>query len=246
MTIRYLSFDFDGCLFNSSYIYSVEKDLIKSNFGLLNSIKNMSGNYTKNVVVIGSSRQSYSIDIINSPDKGSCFPALNILSQFLQAEKDDFLLADIYGDLDDGTSYARAIDDSYTGEHANWHFDDTKVSVLYAQMQRAAFAYSSDTIVFEFYDDRSDIIVSLGEFYQEYKELIPANITLNINSYNGGLSEIVSSIQGTGLFDKNYRQTVKDMANTCIKLDPLYNGDYFGMIQVARDVQISDLIHRSS
>lgn len=40
-------------------------------------------------------------------------------------------------------------------------------------------------IVFDFYDDQQPIIDRLEEFYNHYSFLIPKNLTLNLNYYNG-------------------------------------------------------------
>ena len=230
MTIHVFSLDFDGCLFNRSYIDSHDKDVLAHNAFLLSTITKTDTD--KRVCFVGSSRQSQKIDAINSPKKGSCFPAIEAISKYLHAELDPFLLADIYGDLADGESYRKALIALQKGEasyyntmrssdsklHANWVFDETKATILYAQMHKIALQYPEEQIVFNFYDDRGmgpykNILGHLAIFFSTHRSLVPNNVTLSLNHYNGGpIITTLQTIQGTGFIDKNYRQTVKDMA----------------------------------
>ena len=212
MSIRVLSFDFDGCLFNINYIMARDnKDVIKYNEVLLKTISNDHHLYSKTITLVGSNRQSKTIDLCNSPHKGSCFPAIKTISTHLKAELDSFLLADIHGDLPDGTSFDRAIDQTYMGPHTDWWFDEHKVTILYAQMHRIATANPGEEIEFDFYDDRSDILLTLAEFYKAHPSLIPANVTLCLHQYAGQAPQHIHSIQGTGMIDGNYKETVKEM-----------------------------------
>lgn len=63
--------------------------------------------------------------------------------------------------------------------------DESKVSLLFAQMQLASMQNPNDDIVFNFYDDRQDIVEGLQKFYTEHPELIPKNVTLNLVGYTG-------------------------------------------------------------
>ena len=74
------------------------------------------------------------------------------------ATLDTFLLVDIYGNLRSGQSFERAIhhhDDSPI-THSKWRFDEEKLTIVYAQMQRIASKNKNHKIVFDFYDDRKD------------------------------------------------------------------------------------------
>ncbi len=77
MTIRVLSFDFDGCLFNIDYINSKAKDVVHSNEVFLNKIKQENKEFEKAYTLVGSNRQSLNIDLVNSRNKGllSCCKA---------------------------------------------------------------------------------------------------------------------------------------------------------------------------
>ena len=226
MTIHVLSFDFDGCLFNRSYISAVIKDktdndVIRHNVALFEKIKTEGTSFSKTITFIGSNRQSKQTDDTNAlcGNKGSCFPTIQIVSQHLNTELDTFLLADIHGELEDGESYARAMNINYRGEHADWWFDETKASILYAQMHRVATLNPTETIVFDFYDDRvAPILLSLKNFFIKNPSLIPKNVTLNLQHYEGGdtIAPPMTKICGEGMIDTNYHQTVKDMCKITI------------------------------
>jgi len=112
MAIRILSFDFDGCLFNINFHSSRIKNIIRANLSFLNKIRKQNHMFSDAVTFIGSNRQSHAIDRANSVHNGtgSCFPAIQKVSNYLHTALDPFLLADIYGDLPDGTAYFLGID----------------------------------------------------------------------------------------------------------------------------------------
>lgn len=213
MTIRVLSLDFDGCLFNPTYCRSLSKNVIRANRHFLKSLKHDNHLYSESTVFIGSNRQSKATDDINLRNRGSCFPAMDEIKNYIEATFDCFLLADLYGNLPDGTSFYRATNKHYKGTHAHWVFDESKVTLLYAQMHRMAQEQPHESIIFDFFDDRDqDILDWLTTFYSAHPELIPHNLTLRLNHYMGQECTLISQIQGTGFIDSNYRQTVKDMA----------------------------------
>lgn len=224
MTIRVLSFDFDGCLFNNHYLTSQEKDVLNSNAAFLDKIKQENLTFTKAYTFIGSNRQSRYIDSINSKktSSGSCFPAIEKVSNFLGTTLDPFILADIYGDAPDGTSFAQAINNDYKGAHNTWMFDESKVTPLYAQIHKIANANPSEEIIFDFYDDKGNSIIKkqmldkLDDFFNKTPNLIPANVTLRLNHYAGEDLTKIATIKGTGFIDVNYRKTVKDLAQQAV------------------------------
>jgi hypothetical protein len=229
MTIRILSFDFDGSLFNHHYLSSTKKDVIASNKKFLDAIKTKNYLYSKNIILIGSNRQSKRIDDTNATkfdsrcglfEVGSCFPAIQKIAKYLDAELDTFLLADLYGNLPPGTSFARALkalkNPNTAIEHPEWLFDKTKATVLYAQMQKKANEFPNEEIIFDFYDDRKDIIQSLINFYGCYDYLRPPNVILRLHHYDGAeistLAEFNSPSKMKHIIDANYMQTVIDMS----------------------------------
>ena len=105
MTIRILSFDFDGCLQRPGI-----RDIVKDNIKLLDAIKEDNKNYTSTHTFIGSARQSFEIDyaIAFYNKNGSCFEAISEVATYLESTFENYLLADLYGDLEPGKSYDRA------------------------------------------------------------------------------------------------------------------------------------------
>lgn len=254
MTRRVHSFDFDGSLFNDNYMEAYERDkdqkaaIIKGNKRLLDDIKASSRHFSKQIVIVGSNRQSKRIDVINSDrmyaKTGSCFTAIKEVANYLGAELDTFLLADLYHGLEDGESFKRAISQP-NAEHKDWVFDHTKASILYAQIHRSALEAAKEnpkeSIIFDFYDDRTDILDALNTFYSQHPELIPANVTLRLNYYKpifeqtGAVPEKKYEIVGRGFIDQNYRETVKNMAKLCEK--PSKPGE----INVAEKLKVNEL-----
>lgn len=219
--IRVNSFDFDGCLFNSRYMDSEEKDVIEANREFLTEIRSQNGNYFKNITFIGSNRQDKAMDVENTKKKGkvigSCFPAIASVNDFIEAELDNLLLADIYGDLMDGESYRLGllpVDKASHITHASWTWDESKATIIYAQMHKVASSHPSKQIVFNFYDDRLDIHERLNKFYSSYPRLLPSNVTLCLHHYEGENVDLKYSIKGNGFIDSNYRQSVKIMGAT--------------------------------
>jgi hypothetical protein len=230
---RVLSIDFDGCLFNKDYVLAKDKKVIEHNHAFLDKIKDENKNedssqfYDKVVCIIGSNRQSKEIDDNNHYafvmghgliDKGSCFPAITEVSEYLGTTFDPMLLADIFADLPDGEAYRRATTPDYKGEHPQTYFDASKVALLYAQIHKAAMDDPTAEIIFDFYDDRTDILHGLIQFFKKYPELMPQNVTLGLNLYDGEEdSALMEEINGTGFIDSHYRQTVKDMIHYCFE-----------------------------
>lgn len=234
------SFDFDGCLANIAFLSSKQRDILTANRDLLNLIQLSDHN---KVVFVGSNRQSIPDDYTNSgaDERGSCFPAIQTISQELKAALDDFLLSDIYHDLPDGTSFKQALkyltqnNKDYTAGKTlelkscpNWIHDESKLTLLYAQIHKIASEHPNDEIRFNFFDDREDLLNNLHACFSKYPDLIPRNVTLNLKKYRGPIDrsdkpiepQIVDypSIQGTrSQYDANYRQTVKLIAAVTIE-----------------------------
>ncbi|MDR3442413.1 MAG: hypothetical protein P4L65_05290 [Legionella sp.] len=246
MTIRVLSLDFDGCLAHIAYLKSTARDIIDSNRRFLRALRRDNHLYKESTIFIGSNRQSKNTENGNAKNNNAfCFPVMDEVKDYLQVTFDTFLLADIYGDLQAGLSYHRAMNKGYRGAHAGWIFDETKVTLLYAQMHKIAHEEPHEPIIFDFYDDRSeDILPWLTTFYTDYPELIPNNVTLRLNHYAGAKHTLLSQIQGTGFIDSNYRQTVKDMAEQTIAQQPA--ASIQTKIYAAHDVQPDLLLNRVS
>lgn len=109
---------------------------------------------------------------------------------------DKFLLADVYGEetdcksswedrtpLADGTSFTRALDREYKGQHGDVLSDLYKLTIIYAQMHKVANENPGERIIFDFYDDQEDILIELQSFFEIYNDLIPIGMTLRLNQY---------------------------------------------------------------
>ena len=217
VSIRVISLDADGCIFHSNYQAS-QHDIISHNQAFLETLRIQNQDFSKVVTVIGSNRQSLSLDLVNGFNgSGSCFKAIFTINEHLHATFCPLLMADIYGGLNEGDAYQRAVTPGWAIEnHKESFFDENKGSILYAQMHNIAISHPSANIVFDFYDDRSDILDSLATFFKTYPELMPTNVTLRLNKYNGKENTRLYDIQGTGMIDINYKQTVLDMVEAYI------------------------------
>lgn len=247
------SFDFDGCLANLFYLSSEDKNIILANKGLLDALKSSPN---PKIILVGSNRQGLMDDYNNAlPDKrGSCFPAVKLITRELNTHEapatlDEFLLSDVYNDLADGTSFKmalRCIDknkkDYIPGKlkkaehHPNWMHDESKLTVLYAQIHKIAKDHPLDDLQFNFIDDREDILDNLHNYFLKYPELIPHNVTLHLKKYigpydkdNNPIDPIMKDyapLRGTRAeADADYKHTVKIMA--AVTIEQMNAKDYF-------------------
>ena len=222
MTVHVLSFDFDGCLCNNEY-RSNGGDIIGANQKLLKEIKKTNHAYSKVITFVGSNRQSYAVDQVNMNlnDTASCFIEIPTVAREIESEFDPFLLADIYGVLSKdgrngdrlphGTSFNRAVKKN-NDPHASWRFDEGKLTILYAQIHKMAKKFPDEQIIFDFYDDKNEILKGLNVFFDQYPQMLPDNVTLNLLHYDGVNHSKVATIQGKGICDSEYESTVIAMA----------------------------------
>lgn len=101
--------------------------------------------------------------------------------------------------------------------------DETKISLVYAQMQKLASENENKSITFHFYDDSYSIISDLFFAYSYNLDLIPKNVKLFIHCYPLSIYSYTQvpeknfSFQGTGTADKNYTensQSLRDLLNS--------------------------------
>jgi hypothetical protein len=172
--------------------------------------------------------------------KGSCFYRLKELRDEinkrgnLQCRIDPYLLADTYGNRKPGESFDLALkhlpkpkdesvlayydsvtkqDEKQTSPHADWVFDHSKFTVLYAQLHKTALENPEADISYDFYDDRHDILNPLAEVFRTNPDLFPKNITLNLHHYSGEQITKLASIQGVGTPDASYGDHIKAIAD---------------------------------
>jgi hypothetical protein len=252
LIIEAYSFDFDGCFANYDFLSTDEKTrcIIKSNIDLINYI-----NKSKNpkIVFIGSNRQSLLDDRANSAsdNRGSCYPALLEVSRQINAKFNSFLMADLYNDLKDGTTLKQALKyiskktslynekkvSKALSRFPNWVHDESKMTLIYAQMHKLAIDHPNDQIQFHFIDDKEELLNDLYEYFSKFPELIPKNVTLNLKAYTGPtdrngkpvaqLFKAYNPIPGTReLPDHDFRNTVKNMAAVAIEGEPYITSQY--------------------
>lgn len=223
-----LSFDFDGCLFHLGYHQSNEKNVVAQNKIFLKGIKEEFKGYDKIVAYTGSNRQDKDVDSSNADRNktASCFSSLQAICKFLgvRVDLDKILMADVYGGLKAGESFERAIEDSDSqkknGYHCHWIFDEEKLTILHTQMHKLATENPDADIDFKFFDDRYDILSALREYFTKYPCMIPDKVKLHLYRYRGKRARFVSTIQGVGAIDMQYRETIRHMAHIAIANDP--------------------------
>lgn len=224
MTVYVYSFDFDGCLANEEY-QSNGGDIIKANQHLLNEIKNTSKNENDRVItLIGSDRQSHEIDLIKQKTNhtASCFTEIKKVADEIESEFDPFLLADIYGVIDNegnngdplpqGTSFARAVNPDNQESHGRWRSDKGMLTLLHAQINKIAKQFPGERIVFNFFNAKPEILNYLEMFIGREREILP-NVSLKLITYKGKKIQRIATIEGTGDIDYHYYKTVKAIAD---------------------------------
>jgi hypothetical protein len=245
--VRGISVDLDGCFMNYSYIelrknnFHSRNNIIDANLELLNSIGQSNQKYKSTHVFIGSNRQSIGDDKTNaySTQNGSGFPRALYIANYLEAPLDKFLLTDAYNDLPDGETYEQALlfldkqnhdykqEDCKGIKFCDWLHDESKLTILYAQIHKLASENIGDDVEFYFYEDREDILINLQNFFINHQTLLPANVTLNLIKYAGPTDKNGNKVEplinaypplhGAGTIDTNFKNTVKEMAAECFQ-----------------------------
>lgn len=205
---------------------------------------------SKMKLMVGSARQSRRIDFPTEMKLPITTMIMAIRDQInthlqkinfpLECSVDTYLLSDTFGETRIGKNFELACNKDSplanaglrsifkTAKAANsdtifsdWVFDASKISIVYAQIHRLASQNPDDKIIYEFVDDREDIINPLFSFFQKNPDLIPNNVTINFHLYgrvesitNEILSDVKDPIQGTGIIDHNYHETILQMARS--------------------------------
>lgn len=139
------------------------------------------------------------------------------------------LLADIYSKLNTGTAYKMALNamhDNFStwspqqarrlkatafSAHPHWVFDESKLTIVYAQIQQLAIDNPLARIHYNFYDDRLDILQNLADFLSANQTTfpIPRHLTVTLNQYMKGKLKKITTIQGEGDVDHGYREKIQ-------------------------------------
>ena len=241
--IRALSLDFDGSFgggkrdFRPRGNETFHDYLAIKNQKLLNEINAETKNGTEVIVMVGSNRQSVESENSATPLRNKwCAPVLNAVITSIKEPTirfDGFLLGDVYRkDQTQESEFDRiqkfASDRTKTIEKNDpVPVDKTKLSILYAQMHKIASENPEATIVFDFYDDKTEILDSLNTFLTKNPDLIPKNVTLQLHRYvsfddktNEKLEEHcedttyeTKKIQGEGPIDAFYIENTKRLTD---------------------------------
>ncbi|HAT1825045.1 hypothetical protein SC438_13385 [Legionella pneumophila] len=216
MKINLNLYDIDGCMYHAhTREKPIEKWLIESNQNLfdLQRILARQEGYDLLIVASGTNRQDKFIDELNGQRSDSAIPAFPIIQSYLASQvdckvvMDPFLLADLYGNKEAGQSYTAILNEKYLHSqenHTQSAFDESKRSLLYAHAHRVAALHPDSEIVIDFYDDRNDILSGLYDFYNDNPFLLPANVTLRLNQYEGKEVTAYPGIKGDGPIDYRY------------------------------------------
>ncbi len=223
------SFDYDNCVGNFRGEQIEPGDLIEEDVAFWAQVEKRIQRETKGLptsarwVSSFSARQSQPCDEHNKKvnQSTSSFPFYIEAASFLDAECDTFLLADARGDLKAGTSFERAMDPNYQGIHVDWYFDESKITILYARMHRAAARNPNADVLFTAYDDRKDILDTVHQFFSEYPQLLPPNLKLNLCQHERGTDQlkeyppIIANGRSRGI-DDAYQKTVQ-LVGACME-----------------------------
>ena len=176
----------------------------------------------KFIIMSGSNRQSNALDAENGVmnKTGSFFPVLETIAHYFdsyhpQVSLDRFLLADVFCNLLPGTAFVKALREPNEGSHPNCPLEESKILWMYAVSHYLATQYPEDEYELEcyFYDDKETILNGLREWLSQNLELMPSNITLTLNHYEGTEQpHAFSPITGQGELDSDYRETTKMLA----------------------------------
>ena len=228
-----ISLDFDGCIFHKKgYLYNTSPNrLIETNQTFIDQVAERirAENFAEAVFMFGTNRQDKWMDDMNNQhmNRGSCFPAMQrLLEEFegklhgISTRIDGYLLADTYCNKTPGATHQAIMTQDKSFQHDRHYIDNTKMTLLYAQMHKLASAPENKDkdIILDFYDDRRIILSSLHDFFNEHRDLMPRNIVLRLHRYKGAeISEtftlddqvkILEPIPGAGEPDRHFHKSL--------------------------------------
>lgn len=218
------SLDFDGCLFNRHvldlYAQHRSADLaalfIRGNKRLLDFIiaRKAWEAASLTVVMNGSNRQSVGIDLWNGSKEPvtSVFDLLPPIANAIDgASLDAALLSDVFCGLEPGESWAFYKNEQSKGASPGCPLDDSKILLLFSQIQHAASRYLKGTgqkLAFHFVDDRPGLLDGLNAYCKANPQMLPEGVTLFLHHYDGDTVADHSMLEGHAVADDAYRSTV--------------------------------------
>ncbi len=206
------------------------------------------------------------INLIKGPDiNGSAFQGLLMLRNQLEYDVgkvnkgldiavNHFLLADIYADIEHGKSFKLAlfrmfqesrkwranriaeISEDYFDDHADWIFDDSKITIVYAHIHKLSLENPGVNIAYDFYDDRVDILESIQDFFESNLDLVPISVTITLNEYSGSNIRKMTIIKGKGGIDSDYNKSIKKLA----ELSNRQLMDFSEIVNIYKLLQVDD------
>jgi hypothetical protein len=228
-TIRVLSFDYDGCLARNGK----KTHVVDDNKTFFDSILNALRLEDKKVILMmGSNRQKSDTDHMNSlfNKNGSCTTALldvyNYLKKCLKDSNpsvaigiDNYLLADSFNQKPAGTEFKKILrkvtnlnEEEKDINNKSLKIDESKFTLLYAQIHKVASDHPDNKIIFDFYDDRDkDILSGLHDIFAYNADLLPKNVTLRLHAYAGDKESQTNflALKGTGRIDYNFQENIQ-------------------------------------
>jgi hypothetical protein len=229
---RYVAaLDADLCVFNENVHDLLRKKhpysatlLISKNLDLLEHLRERMGQASEYELLDASIRQSYKSDRGNADRNGTPLFVhaiqdlhAKLTEKFPQLKLNKYLLADTHGKIPHGASFilAERKDAAKHNLHKDWIYDESKLTLLYAQMWKIASEHPSDDICFDLYDDKEEILQNLKSFFSKNPELMPPNLTLNLYQYTGDNrpKPITENLKGNehSVIDYNWEENIYRM-----------------------------------
>lgn len=220
------AFDFDRCVFN--FMYHIRKEdpqrVITQNQSLITfvtaSIRQSAA--TKAIFMSASARQDLLGDEFNSKENfesGSSFTALLQLGDEFARQLDGvtcavdrYLLADTYYTRAPGQTFTAAVNNVGDNKNSEWLYDDSKLTIVFPHIQKIAKEHRHATIIYNFYDDKQEIINGLIKIFSQHPDLIKRGVIVRLHAYEGKSVELKAEFVGTGGLDLDYHASVKLMA----------------------------------
>ncbi|CDZ78153.1 hypothetical protein BN59_02460 [Legionella massiliensis] len=201
--------------------------IIKHNLSLIAHMAE--GNYERRIIASGSNRQDASKEEGNFPARSAHM--LSGLATGLGYELDPILLDDAaesekssYIVPGIGFTFRKFLADpaisnldfvKVDGEDFDWHFlakiyPVNKSNIIYAAVHNNANENPDSKIDTHFYDDRDDILELTYQTLAANPEMLPANVTVQLNKYTGGdVVPFNAPIQGTGPVNPDFLVTTR-------------------------------------
>lgn len=231
------SLDFDGCI-SPSHQNGAAQNRCDEMFKRIRAVMEEHP-LAKIILMLGSARQTVLCDLYMGwyNKNGSAILYLTeVYKKFKQdhpnlssrIELDTFLLEDILSNKDSGTHFTKRLNlkphviDTYLAylQRCN-HFyayeiewqDDSKHTLLYAQMHHIAKQYDNQKILFFFADNMLAILSSLQGVFHLKKYWIPTRMDLQLLHYDCGqfTRTLFSRVAGEGLVDHDFHHNTRSV-----------------------------------